>query len=93
MITMCKYVPSYVAKEGVRNIPFVGKVAEVAGCCFFDRGDKNQKRGMLNVINERQALAEKSDYPPLIMNCEGGTTNGRYLIKFKKGAFCGMKSV
>ena len=31
--------------------------------------------------------------PPLIMNAEGGTTNGEYLIKFKKGAFVGLKSI
>ena len=32
-------------------------------------------------------------YPPLIMNVEGGTTNGTSLIKFKKGAFVGLNSV
>jgi len=32
-------------------------------------------------------------FPPLIMNVEGGTTNGTSLIKFKKGAFIGLNSV
>jgi len=30
---------------------------------------------------------------PLIINAEGGTTNGKYLIQFKKGAFVGLKSI
>lgn len=42
---------------------------------------------------DRQKLSEKMIYPPLIMNVEGGTTNGTSLIKFKKGAFYGLNSV
>ena len=29
----------------------------------------------------------------MIMYAEGGTTNGKYLLRFKKGAFYGMKAV
>jgi hypothetical protein len=42
---------------------------------------------------ERQKLSEQGIYPSLIMNVEGGTTNGTSLIKFKKGAFVGLNSV
>ena len=31
--------------------------------------------------------------PSLIINPEGSTTNGRYMIKFKKGAFCGFHRI
>lgn len=29
--------PSYVAKSSVRKVPFVGTIAELCGCLFFDR--------------------------------------------------------
>lgn len=32
-------------------------------------------------------------YPPLIFNAEGGTSNGKQLLKFKKGAFINLTSV
>ena len=32
-------------------------------------------------------------YSPLIIYPEGGTTNGRSLIQFKKGAFKGLRSI
>ena len=31
--------------------------------------------------------------PPLAIACEGATTNGDYILPFKKGAFAGFKSV
>lgn len=33
------------------------------------------------------------EYDPLIIFVEGGTTNGQYLIKFKKGAFAGLNAI
>lgn len=48
---------------------------------------------MLSQIQERQEEAERGKAPPLIIYPEGGTTNGQYLIKFKKGAFNGLCSV
>jgi hypothetical protein len=33
------------------------------------------------------------EYDPLIIHVEGGTTNGQYLVEFKKGAFVGEKSI
>ena len=32
-------------------------------------------------------------YPPLVIYPEGGTSNGTHLLKFKKGAFAGLRSV
>jgi hypothetical protein len=44
-------------------------------------------------INERQKSAEKGLIPPLVIWPEGATSNGRHLIKFKKGAFAGENSI
>lgn len=38
-------------------------------------------------------MCEAGLYPPLIIYPEGGTTNGKTLVKFKKGAFHGLKSI
>jgi len=60
---------------------------------FFDRGDKGARKDLLGMMADRQKDCEKGLYPPLIMNAEGGTTNGTSLVKFKKGAFVGLNSV
>ena len=36
---------------------------------------------------------ENPNFDPLIIHSEGGTSNGQYLIKFKKGAFVGCRSI
>lgn len=38
-------------------------------------------------------MAEKGMIPPLMIWPEGATTNGKHLIKFKKGAFAGENSI
>ena len=44
-------------------------------------------------MKERQEATERGEQPPLIIYPEGGTTNGQYLIKFKKGAFDSLCSI
>lgn len=36
---------------------------------------------------------ETGNYDPIVIFPEGGTTNGRYLINFKRGAFYGLRGV
>jgi len=38
-------------------------------------------------------MCEKGLYPPLIIYPEGGTSNGKQLLKFKRGAFMGLHSI
>ena len=38
-------------------------------------------------------MAEKGLIPPLMIWPEGATSNGKHLIKFKKGAFAGENSI
>lgn len=48
----------------------------------------------MEIIEERQDAVEKTaKHSPLIVFPEGGTTNGRYLLKFKKGAFNAQKRI
>jgi len=75
-------------------MPGVGLIAEQAGCMFIDRADTSgSKKGLMEKIDARQKLSEEGKLYPLIINPEGGTTNGSMLIKFKRGAFAGLHSV
>ena len=38
-------------------------------------------------------MEEEGDYPPVVIFAEGGTSNGRYLLQFKRGAFAGLHAV
>ena len=74
-------------------IPFVGHIAEAVGCLFIDRGSSRARKDMLTQISDRQLQCEQGIFPPLILYPEGGTTNGTHLVKFKKGAFNGLRSI
>ena len=85
--------PSHVAKEGTKNIPVVGYISKAVGCIYIERDTKSKQSGLASKIEKRQEDAAKGLYPPLIFYPEGGTSNGRYLLKFKKGAFTGLNSI
>jgi len=86
-------MPAAVVKADIANIPFVGPLGYQTGCLYFDRADKNEKRDLLAMTKERQMLAEKGEFPPLIICAEGGTSNGKQLIAFKKGCFVGLRAI
>ena len=93
LIHMYRQPPSHVAKAAVENLPFIGSIASACGCLYLDRGDGDSRKDMFTQIAERQQECEKGIYPPLIIYPEGGTSNGTHLLKFKKGAFAGLRSV
>lgn len=93
VVSMYVTMPSVIAKEAVRYIPVVGKCAELFGCLFLTREDKSSQRSVVSQIIERQTLVEQGYYSPLKIYPEGGTSNGKYIINFKKGAFLGLKSI
>eukprot|EP00331_Platyophrya_macrostoma_P010790 CAMPEP_0176428158 /NCGR_PEP_ID=MMETSP0127-20121128/12993_1 /TAXON_ID=938130 /ORGANISM="Platyophrya macrostoma, Strain WH" /LENGTH=375 /DNA_ID=CAMNT_0017809807 /DNA_START=22 /DNA_END=1149 /DNA_ORIENTATION=- len=84
-----RYVPGFLSKASVGNIPFVGTIARARQCLFVNRTDRNQKDAVLHNIKERvdYCMAGKA-IPPVLIFPEGTTTNGKYIITFKKGAFC-----
>jgi 1-acyl-sn-glycerol-3-phosphate acyltransferase len=93
VVHMLRQPPGHVAKGSVLNMPFIGIVADACGTLFFDRGDKAASKDLISLIGERQKLCEQGLYPPLIINPEGGTTNGTSIISFKKGAFSSLRSI
>lgn len=36
---------------------------------------------------------EDENWDPVTIHAEGGTTNNEYIIKFKRGAFIGLRSI
>ena len=93
IMNMFMHMPSHVSKHSVRNIPVIGKCAEMFGCLFMERENKDSHRDMFTQIKERQEQIDQGMYPPLIFYAEGGTSNGNQLLQFKKGAFFALKSV
>jgi len=60
----------------------------------LSRDSKESKLKVQEEINQRIKDTEDTDkYEPIIIFPEGGTTNGKYLIKFKRGAFVSLRSV
>ena len=58
LILMQMQAPSFIAKSTVRQVPFVGKIAEIVGSLFIDRGDKDKRAALVDTISERQKLCE-----------------------------------
>jgi len=72
----------------VVNYPLIGKIAVGLQSIFVSRDNRNDKNQILDVIEERANKIRKGlNYPQILIFPEGTTTNGRYLISFKKGAF------
>eukprot|EP00792_Barthelona_sp_PAP020_P012413 TRINITY_DN7083_c0_g1_i1.p1 TRINITY_DN7083_c0_g1~~TRINITY_DN7083_c0_g1_i1.p1 ORF type:complete len:357 (+),score=86.83 TRINITY_DN7083_c0_g1_i1:253-1323(+) len=79
-----KVFPSFLAKSGVRDYPFIGLLAKMWGCYFINRDDPAAKNLLIDEIRKRST---RIGWSPLAIFPEGTTTNGFQLIKFKKGAF------
>lgn len=91
---MCIHGPGFIAKAAVSNYPFFGGVGRALHCLFVNREDEGSRKNILDRIHEKQVnFYEGKNYAPLALFPEGTTTNGRYLLKFKKGAFYSLLPV
>ena len=82
------YAPAFVAKMLIRKIPLIGRVGAAQHAFYIDRFDGGARK-TTDAIIERQKLAldEEENIPPVCIFPEGTTTNGRYLLRFRTGAF------
>jgi len=83
-------VPSFVALEWISKIPFIGKVAKAMQSLFVN---PTKGKGITKKIQEHADLWETDGIPPIVIFPEGTTTNGKYLIEFKNGAFYPLKPI
>lgn len=90
----CKHCPSFLSKDEVRKYPFIGIIAIGLQSLFVDRNNRTDKEAIISTIRERTSLIKSGkNYPKILIFPEGTTTNGKYMISFKKGAFVTMDPI
>ena len=78
----------FLAKNVVSNYCFVGPIAKGINCLFVKRENKENREKIFELLEEKQRdFYEGKILTPLCLFPEGTTTNGRYILKFKRGAF------
>lgn len=88
--------PCFTPRKSFESNLLLGPLVKGLQSLFVDRGGTLEEREkILEAICERQAKIadEKLPYAPVNLFAEGGTTNGRALQKFKRGAFTAMRPV
>lgn len=91
MMAMADGIPGFVAKRETQNIPYIGYKSKVWQCIYVD--NRLNKTTGNNVTEQISARATQDDMPPILIFPEGTTTNGKYLMKFRTGAFVGGHAV
>ena len=89
--------PSFVAKIATRKMFGIGHIMDSMRCLYIKHrgkaGSAESKQAVKDQITEAQIEAEEGKRPPVFMYPEGCSTNGHYMIKFKKGAFASLRAV
>lgn len=75
--------PAFVMKATCLKVPFIGRVAMLLGGVLVDRREGTE-RGASNAIRD---IVEAESGPPVLIFSEGTTSNGRFLLPFRTGAF------
>jgi len=87
MLTMPEF-PAFISGSFVKSYPIYGNIAKAIGCLFVERADANSRAQVLEQLKERvKKIQENENWPQLCIFPEGCTTNGKTLLKFKRGAF------
>eukprot|EP00798_Chlamydomonas_sp_ICE-L_P013063 gene13063-biopygen2929 len=90
LVHMSRSWPAFVAKEGIDKVPIVGYISQHIGCIYAMRAIKETSKSAAVQLKDRiaaKAIDPTSSVRPMLVFPEGTTTNGRYLCKFKTGAF------
>jgi len=78
----------------IKNIPGIGPISDAAQNLHLDRSSKGDKSAIIKQIIARQEQSEANELcDPIVIHAEGGTTNGKYLVNFKKGGFVSLLSI
>ena len=91
------YFPRFIAKIAFKNYPILGTFADVINCLYVERvGDnsKNSKAQVYSQIGEHcKNFKIGVETNPLVIYPEGVTTNGEFILPFKKGAFVNLEPI
>jgi Acyltransferase len=85
-----------IGKREVLNIPLFGQLCDPQWNILVGRDTRDSKVDRDQVIRDieaRQIDAEKGLKTPIFILPEGATTNGKSVIRFKRGAFASLRAV
>ena len=78
----------FLSKEETKDIFLVGTISKGINCLFVKRESKEDRERIFVELEKRQKdFYEGRILSPLCLFPEGTTTNGKYILKFKRGAF------
>ena len=88
--------PGFTPKSSIADLPGIGTLTKGLQSLFIDRGSDQASRDAIvaSIIDrQRQIECEGAEFNKLCIFAEGTTSNGSTLLKFKRGAFEGMRTV
>jgi len=88
MMNMSIHSCGFLSKEETKDIFLVGTISKGINCLFVKRENKEDRERIFLELEKRQKdFYEGRILTPLCLFPEGTTTNGKYILKFKRGAF------
>jgi 1-acyl-sn-glycerol-3-phosphate acyltransferase len=91
-----KYYPMFLTKMIVKKFPLFGTIVTHQRGIFLNREgtSREYKIKMLETLKNRQEEREQGKHPfPIAVFPEGTQSNGHAMLKFRRGAFVGLKSI
>ena len=86
-----QFACSYIAKKSIEKIPLIKTIAKYLNTMYIDRTNEAERHKMAEAIAQRQKdIIESTIRRPLSIFPEGTVSNGKYIIKFKRGAFSSL---
>jgi len=87
--------PSFMGKAAIEKYPLFGPIAKGIQGLFVDSFNKNSRDGVMDKLRERIDKFNKNPecVAPIAIFPEGTTSNHKYILSFKKGAFCNLTPV
>ena len=83
-----KYGASFVAKKSAASFPLIGTIGLYNQTIFLDRSSEKERKEAAKLIEERQKKIMNGTFDrQLVVFPEGTISIGRFLLKFKRGAF------
>ena len=88
IMNMAIHSCGFLAKEETKNYFLVGTISKGLNCLFVKRESKTDRERIFKELEKRQKdFYDGKILTPICLFPEGTTTNGKYILKFKRGAF------